>query len=256
MSDSVFADYHARSYPFTIHVELLVNTLVGGVPKDKNVAKAWLETKIKGASDARIQSMVAELMVDQNLTADKALEEINKLKNLTGFEKDPEQGLFIGGRHVKAMLKEAVSVAVAAKKVDMTKWGATRKFLTNYFPEHVFVVEDRIFLGTMEPSGVLQNFVHARGISAIQYQEYVSKARVAFTLVTDHNFTDAQWALIMTTGEKNGLGAGRSQGHGTFDVVKWEKVVDKATAKKLAKEEEDSDELVVTAPDEFKVGKK
>jgi hypothetical protein len=237
MSDSIFSDWRTKSYPLTFHGQLIVDTLVGGTPKDPNVAKAWIETKLKGADEDRLRRLVAKTMTELSVTFDEAVQEVNNQKNLSGFKKDPERGLFIEGRHLKAMLKEAVSIAVASRKLDMTKWGATRKWLTNYFPEHVFVMEDRIYLGVMEPSGVLQNFVHTHRTSAIQYQEYVNKAEVTFTVVTDHDFTDDQWAMIWTTAELNGLGAGRSQGHGTFQVVKWDKKVDKAALAKLQKKE-------------------
>ena len=239
MSDSVFADWRTKSYPFTFHGQLLVGTLVGGVPKDPNVAKGWLESKIKGQSEDRIQALVAQTMVELNLTADQAVEEVNNRRNLSGFKKDPDKGLFIEGRQLKAALKEAVSVAVAAKKLDMTKWGATRKWLTNYFPEHVFVLEERLYLGVDEPNGVLQQFVHTHRSSAIQYQEFVTGAKIDFTVVTDHDFTDEQWAMIWTTGELNGLGASRSQGHGTYAVTSWVKEVDKAALKKLQKKADD-----------------
>lgn len=237
MSDSVFADWRTKSYPLTFQGQLVVSVLVGGTPKDPNVAKGWIETKLKGSDEDRIRSLVAQTMADLNITFDEAVDEVNKQKNLSGFKKDPEQGLYIEGRHLKAMLKEAVSVAVASRKLEMTKWGATRKWLSNYFPEHVFVLEDRVYLGVMEPTGVLQNFVHTHRTSAIQYQEYVEKAEVNFTVVTDHDFTDDEWAMIWTTGELNGLGAGRSQGHGTFQVTRWDKTVDKAALAKLKKKE-------------------
>ena len=242
MSDSVFSDWRTKSYPFEFQGRLTVGILVGGTPSDPNVAKGWLESKIKGAGDDRIQTLIAQTMVERNITADEALEVVNNLKNLSGFKKDPERGLFIEGRQLKAALKEAVSVAVAAGKLDMTKWGATRKWLTNYFPEHVFVLDERLYLGVMEPSGVLQNFVHTHKTSAIQYQEYVNKAEISFTVVTDHPFTEEQWAMIWTTGEQNGLGAGRSQGYGTYNVTQWDKKVNEAAAKRLAKKSKDDDE--------------
>ena len=238
MTAGVFGSWQGKSYPYTFNVQLIVDKLVGGVPSDPNVAKGWIETKMKNASEDKVRDLVTKTMVERNVSRDEAIEEVKKLRTLSGFKKDPEKGLFIEGRHVKAMLKEAVSIAVAAKKLEMTKWGATRKWLSTYFPEHVFVVEDSIFLGVMEPDEVIQSFVHVRNVSAIQYQECVNKAEVNFTLVTDHDFTDEQWAMIMTTGERNGLGAGRSQGYGTFTVTRWDKVVDKAALKRKKDGEE------------------
>lgn len=217
--ESVFAEYRTKSYPYTYKGRLRVPLLVGGIPSDDNVAKGWIETKLKGTlSQERLERLVTETMVERGITFDEAVDEVNRRKNLNGFkrglEKD-DQGLPVGrdgelyieGRQLKAALKEAVSVAVAAKKLDMRNWGATRKFLTNYFPEHVFVLDDRLWLGVVEPSGVFQNFVHTHKGSSVQYQEYVTDVDIDFTVISDHPFSKKQWGMIWTTG-----GAERSRG--------------------------------------------
>lgn len=60
----------------------------------------------------------------------------------------------------------------------------------------------------------------ARG-TGIQYEEYVTDAVIGFTVLTDHKFTDEQWAMIWLTGEQQGLGATRSQGYGRYTVTEW-----------------------------------
>ena len=235
MTDSVFADWRSKSYPFTFHGEIVVDTLVGGVPRNPNVIKGWIESKLKDSQQQRIRDLVAETVATTGVTSEQAVEEISQTKHLNGFKVDPEHGLFYEGRQLKAGLKEAVSIAVSAGKLEMTKWGSTRKWLTNYFPEHVFVVEERLYLGVSEPTGVLQQFVHTHNGSSIQYQEYVTDAKLTFTIVTDHDFTDQDWAMIWTTGEMNGLGASRSQGYGTYQVTKWEKTVDEKALAELKK---------------------
>src|SRR4029453_8285319 len=158
MTEGVFADWRTLSFPIRFDGEILVGTLVGGVPSDPNVAKGWIESKIKDGNQQRIQELVAKTMIERNVTQQEAVKIVNDLKNLNGFKKDPEHGLYIEGRQLKAALKEAVSVAVAAGRLGMTKWGNTRKWLTNYFPEHVFVMEERLYLGVQEPSGIFQQF--------------------------------------------------------------------------------------------------
>lgn len=238
MSDSVFGNYRSKSYPFTFYGHLTVDVLVGGIPSDPNVARGWLETKLKGTTqEQRVQELVATTMAERGVTAEEALDIVNKLKNLNGFKRDSEKGLYIEGRQLKAALKEAVSVAVAAGKLDMRGWGNTKKWLTNYFPEHVFVLEDRLYVGSKEPTAVFQQFVHTHKGSSIQYQEYVEGAELDFTIITDHNFSDKDWAMIWTTGEQNGLGASRSQGYGTYRVTKWDKSVDKSVKKGQAEAE-------------------
>lgn len=252
MATSVFADIQGRSFPYIYHGRIHVDTLVGGTPSDENVAKGWLETKLKGVtSDEQIQRMVTETMLERKVTADEALEIVNKLKNLSGFKRT-ETGLYYEGRQLKAALKEAVSVAVSVNKIKQQGWGQTRKWISGFFPEHVFIRENKLHLltddgfGNMTPvteaSGVLQQFVHTRFGSSIQYQEYVTDAEFEFTVVADYLFTDHDWAMIWSTGEWNGLGASRSQGYGTYSVVKWEKDFTKAAEEDLRRLEEQVNE--------------
>lgn len=243
MATSVFADIQGRSFPYIYHGRIQVDTLVGGTPSDENVAKGWLETKLKGTtSEEQIQRMVTETMLERKVTSDEALEIVNKLKNLSGFKRD-EVGLYYEGRQLKAAMKEMVSVAVAVNKIKQQGWGQTKKWINGFFPEHVFLAETRLHLfhddkPVTEATGVLQQFVHTRFGSSIQYQEYVTDAEFDFTVVADYLFTDQEWAMLWSTGEWNGLGASRSQGYGTYKVVRWEKDFTKASEADLRKLEE------------------
>jgi hypothetical protein len=225
---SVFQHYELASYPHRFAGELFLPDLVGGIPSDPKVAEGWLRTKVQG-TDERIRQMVAETMAERGVTQAEALEIVNSLKNLNGFKRD-ENGLYIEGRQLKAAIKEAVSVAVGAEKLTLTGWGKTKKYLTNYLPEHVFVVENRLWLldadgkNVQEATGIYQNFVHTHRGDSIQYQEYVENCRIQFTVVSDHPWTPKEWAMIWTTGQHNGLGASRSQGHGVYSVTKWERL--------------------------------
>jgi hypothetical protein len=268
---SIFDKHMAESYPYQYDGALLLGMVLGGVPSDPRVAEGWLRTKIKD-TESRIQDMVAKTMVERSVDAEQALKIVNDLRNLNGFkrggpEHEGRQGqLYVEGRQLKAGLKEAVSVAVGAGKLKLTGWGQTKKYLTNYVPEHIFVLEDELWLETVpdelvvkddvpfdqllaastqakEPTGVTQQFVHTHRGSSIQYQEFVRNALVQFTVATDHFFTDKQWALIWTTGELNGLGASRSQGYGRYEVRNWKLRPLKGEAKKMAQaiEAEDPD---------------
>jgi hypothetical protein len=276
VTESVFADIVDRSFPYRYHGTIVVGTLVGGAPSDPNVARGWLETKLKGTTtEEQIQKMVAELMLERKITADEALDEVNKRKNVNGFKRGVEKDsfglpaevgldtvrpgmdgvLFYEARQLKAALKEAVSVAVGAGKIKQQGWGTTRKWISGFFPEHVFIREEKLYLKDRnglyitEPTDVLQQFVHTRFGSSIQYQEFVTDAHFDFTVVADHWFSDEDWAMIWTTGEMNGLGASRSQGYGTYKVTKWEKDFTKegeASVKKLEKAASDEDMVVKT----------
>jgi hypothetical protein len=238
MGTRIFSKYDNESYKFRFQGQIELGTLVGGVPSDPKVAEGWLKSKLQD-NDDRIREMVAEVMVEREVGMEEATEIVNNLKNLNGFKRTPNGVLFIEGRQLKAALKEAVSVAVSAGKLEMTGWGKTRKWLTNFLPEHVFVLQETLeikqwavngedkggdLVKVTKPSGIFQQFVHTHRGSSIQYQEYVTFAVIEFDVISDHPFTTKDWAMIWTTGEKNGLGASRSQGYGTYEVTRWDAV--------------------------------
>jgi hypothetical protein len=265
MPQGVFDQYQGISYPWKFRGRLHIPQLVGGIPFNPNIAKGWIETALKGKenSEERIREMIAETMVELGVSKDEAVEEVNRRKNLNGFKRErcrncPDTGAFCvegehplywEGRCLKAAIKEAVSVAVSAGKLEMTGWGTTRKWLTKFMPEHVFVPEHRLYpvectcdveegwgqkdSRILAPTDILQQFVHVLGKSAVQYQEYLENVDIEFTVKTDFDFTQEQWAMIWTTGENNGVGASRSQGYGTYTVTRWEPIVDQEGVTKL-----------------------
>jgi len=217
---TVFDDLREKAWPYRFHAAILVGTIAGGVPSDPNVAEGWIKTKL-GANDDELRRLVAETMAERKITADEAASEINKLKHLNGFKKD-EHGLYIEGRQIKAMIKEACNIAVAAGKMEQRGWGKTNKGLLSFVAEHVFVPEERVYLGVEQPTGVNQKFVHTFRGAGIQYEEYVEKAQLEFTVMSDYNFKRDDWGMIWLTAEQEGLGASRSQGYGRFEMMGWD----------------------------------
>ena len=219
---SAFAEYRQKAWPFRFAATLHVGTIAGGTPTDPKVAEGWLRTKL-GDKDDLIREAVAQTMVERGVDAEAAAKEVDNLKHLNGFKRD-ENGLYIEGRQAKAAIKEAASVAGASGKLPLKKWGMTGKGLLGYISEHVFVLEDRLHLGVTEPTGIVQRFVHTWRGSGIQYEEYVENAEITMTVVTDHDFTAEQWAMLWLTGEQQGIGASRSQGFGRYEVTSWERL--------------------------------
>lgn len=219
---SVFAKHQQEFFKYRFSGQLVVGTIAGGTPTDPKVAEGWLRTKLGIDSDELIREMVADVMVSREVAADQAVEIVNATKHLNGFKRD-ENGLFIEGRQLKAALKEAASIAMAAGNLNARGWGKTNKGILSYLAEHVFVVEEKLHLGVTEPSGIAQRFVHTFRGSGIQYEEYVTDAKIDFTVITDHDFAAKEWAAIWTAGEQNGLGASRSQGYGKYEVTRWDK---------------------------------
>ncbi len=220
---SGFKKFDAEMYPHRWLGTIAVGRIAGGVPTDPNVAEGWLKTKLGVEKDDLIRQMVAEVMVERGVTADEAAQLVNANKNLNGFKRYGDGELFYEGRQLKAALKEACSIAVAAGKLSVRGWGKTNKGLLGYFAEHVFVEEEMLPLGVKEPTGISQRFVHTFRGSGIQLEEYVDNATFDFTVRTDHDFAAKEWAAIWTAGEQNGIGASRSQGFGRYEVTRWEK---------------------------------
>ncbi|HEY9367517.1 hypothetical protein [Streptomyces sp.] len=217
---SVFARHTEKAWPHRFNGTLNVRTIAGGTPTDSKVAESWLKTKLADKDDL-IREAVAKTMAERGVDVDQAAAEVDSLKHLNGFKRD-DTGLYIEGRQLKAALKEAASVAVASGKLNARGWGKTNKGLLSYLAEHVMVVEDRLHLGVSEATGITQRFVHTWRGTGIQYEEYVDDAKIDFTVITDHDFTAEQWAMIWLTGEQQGIGASRSQGFGRYEVVRWD----------------------------------
>lgn len=212
---SVFAKYQPQAYPYVFKGALQVSAIAGGIPSDPKVAEGWLRSKLAPPDDL-LRQAVAETMVERGINADEAATVVDQLKHLNGFKRDNE-GIYVEGRQLKAAIKEAANIRWPKKR-----WGPSSKGTMSFFAEHVFVMEDRLHLGVQEPTGVNQRFVHTWRGSGIQYEEYVSDAKLNFTIETDYEFTAEEWALLWLTGEQQGIGATRSQGFGRYEVIRWD----------------------------------
>lgn len=225
---SVFTAYKDKMWPHRFAGQLLVGVIAGGTPTDPKVAEGWLKTKLGLEKDDQIRAMVHEVMADRGVDVETATKIVDMNKHLNGFRKD-ETGLYVEGRQLKAALKEAASCAMAADKLPARGWGKTNKGLLNYMAEHVFVEETKLYLYrdgqvVTQPDDVMQRFVHTFRGSGIQYEEFVEMAEIRFTAISDHDFSDEEWAAIWTTGEYQGLGASRSQGFGRYEVTRWDRL--------------------------------
>lgn len=222
---SVFEDIRRTTYKHRYEVQVVVGALVGGVPSDPKVAEGWIKTKLATDRDDLIREMVADTMVERGIEAEQAIEEATRNKHLNGFKRMPDTGvLAVEGRNVKAMIKEASNI-----RWPKGRWGETRKGTRGFFAEHIFVEEDAIPICVdgqeiTEPTMVSTRFVHTWRGSGIQLEEVVENAEVTFHVLTDHDYTEAQWGELFVTAELNGLGAARSQGYGTFVTVAFSKV--------------------------------
>jgi hypothetical protein len=213
--NGVFEKYEHQAYPYKFSGTIIVGRVVGGTPSDPKVAEGWIKSKVTATDDA-IRSSVAEIMAERGLEATEAVEELARRKTLVGFKRD-SNGLYIEGRQLKAGLKEAGNI-----RWPKRKWGPTNKGTMGFFSEHLFIAEDKLYLGVTEPSDIVQSFVHTWRGSSVQYNEVVDEAKISFTLETDYDFTEEDWGLLWVTAQKEAIGAARSQGNGRFKLVQFD----------------------------------
>jgi hypothetical protein len=231
----VFEKFDSEAYPYWYSGELLVGTLAGGIPQDPRIVEAWIRSKVRDTrSEAEVIELVATTMAELGLTEDEAIEKASStMVGMNGFKRDAT-GLYVEGRQLKAALKEAVMVAANAGKITSKGWGAPdnatfKKLVKGWFPEHVFVVEERLHIRRGgEPvevhDGVTQKFVHTHRGDSISYEQFVNEAELSFTIKSDFPIKERDWAMIFLTGEMQGVGASRSQEYGRYRVTKWEAV--------------------------------
>jgi hypothetical protein len=205
--------------------------LLGGVPKDPKLIEGWLRARagIEDGQELRraVLRTLSELGVDP--TGDVSPDELALASDAlvarrmtTGFKRG-DQGLYIEARQIKALLKESTNILFGAER-----WGPTRKGPKSFLAERVFVQPDRVWLGTQQPDGLELVVGHLIGpsgpVSTLGYHEYVLRPTIDFTVwVVRDLVTAAQWADVWVLAQELGLGALRSQGHGRFQLVHWER---------------------------------
>lgn len=231
----IFEKFENEAWPYWYKGEVKVGILAGGIPQDPNVVESWIRTKLRDIrSDAEIQMIIAQTMTDMGLDEEEAVREAStKMVGMNGFKRD-QTGLFVEGRQLKAAMKEAVMVAVNSGKLATSKWGkpdnaAYRKQIKGWFPEHFFIVEEKLHIyRDGEPvqlhDGVTQKFVHTHRGDSISYEQFVRDAEVPFTIKADFEMSEREWAMIWLTGELQGFGASRSQEYGRYETTRWEQI--------------------------------
>lgn len=215
--------------------------LMGGIPKDPKVIEGWILSqagvKKKWEVTQMLRRTLMELDPELVLATDAPLETLLELssamaanKNTVGFKRD-EFGLYLEERKVKAMLKEVTNILFAGDK-----WGKTRKGPKNYLAERVFVDPAKLRFDRDEPDGIELIIGRVNGPqgprSVLAYHEYVERVEVQFHMKAvngsmtkpDKNADEDPWREMWVLAQENGLGALRSQGHGKFDVVQFDKL--------------------------------
>lgn len=211
--------------------------LMGGIPKDPKIIQNWLKSRAGIEKAEELHRAVVRTLreLGAELPEHATIEEIEAAaevfageRNCNGFYRDPERGLYIAARIVKAMIKENTN-ATLTQPGNEGRRGPTKKGVKSWVAENVFVAPYAIFLDRMEPDGVELQIVHVTGPqgpkSSLTYVEYVERASITLYIKAWRDrVSHEDWVEIWNHAEESGLGAARSQEYGKFDVVEWERV--------------------------------
>ena len=226
MTDGPFDAYRTKAWPYHFHLELIVAELHGGTPRNPDVVRSWLRAKAGYSDEVELEAEVARIFAADPTKADNdvATEAASPLADryVNGFKRD-ELGCILEGRQLKACIKEACSVARATNKLP-ARFGTTNKGTLAFVAEHVVVPDRVIHLGRQEHDALHTRFVSTWRGNGITVEEVIYDAKVSATVLTDHPFTEEQWAMVWLTAEQQGIGASRSQGFGTFTVTDWHRI--------------------------------
>lgn len=223
--------------------------LYGGSPFDPTLVEGWLKKNLGITDEEQLKAWTLQHLaetqgLDPTSATDKDIEkaiEQNAIeKKAQGFKRTIEalhgvdNAPYIEGRHVKAMIKEATSIAYPQGE---NKWGqyknATGKTVGGKSPlsvvaERVWVPEQPIVVAPDSDEfefavGHIDDWKGRR--STIGYFEYCLEPVLHFQVgVLDNFLLHENWARIWQVAERNGLGARRSQGGGQFSVTRWDRV--------------------------------
>lgn len=205
---------------YTVEI-VMRDRLYGGIPRNKDLIKTWVEATT-GHADAQAEEITAAAMEQM---VDNVAE-----KSWIGFFRDEQKGLYLESRCLKAAIKQCASVLGLSR----TKRGS-KQILHEGAEVKATDGGDKLWLGKQEPDGIDERPIHVMTPqgprTALKRGDYVENVKLEFevwVLWTQHAETrhigEEDLRMILALAQENGIGADRSQGKGKFDVTKFEKI--------------------------------
>lgn len=214
--------FNPRSLYDIYRVKLAVrDRIVGGMPKNPELIKAWVESTRPDGEPVDEAKTAALIQEDAELIVNAVAE-----KMWTGFPEDKD-GIFMPARQVKAMLKQSASVL----RITEQKRGS-KQILAEGMEVKALDGSDRLRLGKA-PSGNEERAIHVKTAqgprTALKRFDYVTKPVLEMEIWVLHtagqekrHIGQKELTSILMHAQENGLGASRSQGEGKFDVVEFQ----------------------------------
>lgn len=217
--------------------------LIGGSPSDPKLVEGWLTRNLGITDEEQLKRWTMKHLAEtQGIDpAQATVEEIERAvdenaieKKAQVFKRTPDGRPYVEPRHVKAMLKEATSIAYPRGESKLGQYTNTKGAMVggkdprSYLAERVFAIDEPIVIAA-DVDGIdlaIGHITDWKGTrSTLGYFEYVERPELVVELrVLDDCLTAEQWARVWTVAEANGLGARRSQGAGQFVVTAWAKL--------------------------------
>lgn len=173
--------------------------LVGGVPKNPDVVKSWIDSRAVELDRAEKDKAILDTLEDIEQSEEKAW---------CGFKTTPESVPYIEERHIKAMLKEAAGILKLRFKATIAK-GVFVKPEKLLLPKELFTMERVIHVSDRQGKR-----------SALKKSDYVVKPKINFNLwVSAVDIKPKDLKQLFEAGGEIGVGADRTLGYGKFDFT-------------------------------------
>ena len=200
--------------------------VIGGFPQNKKLIESWVKAAIP-VDDAQRAKMIEDQKASVESYSDKVSEATDA--TWTVFPRD-DHGLYLETRQIKAGLRECFVLLRHFPAHPGSKQIFQHAMFVDGERVNGRTALDRIYLGRKEPDGCVERPIHVQTAQgerdALKRTDYVERAEITFgvrILKTNpvdkrHLGGDALKEALKLL-QDNGLGADRSQGQGTFDVV-------------------------------------
>ncbi len=232
-----FNEFLATSWdPFDLYrVKIHLSNIAGGIPMQGDLISGWV--------DATNKSKTAE---DRNRIKEATIDELGDLaeetasRNGVTFKKDPDHGLYVEGRQIKAMLKESANIIKdlvrGEKKGKKGKESGDPEMVKGIsgfkskVADRVFVVEKKVYLGREKADRTEERAIHVMTRqgprTSLKRVDIVDDVEIEFTVRRLRCKEVPEEALygILAYSRDIGLGAERSQGRGTFQILAVDKI--------------------------------
>lgn len=209
---------------FNITIQIR-NRIIGGTPVNPQLIEGWVKAHVPDESKrAKLVEATKEEL------ADAVTEAVDESR--CTFKRN-DMGLYIEGRQLKAMFKEAANILrpmlEKSEKKDTKKSRFTA--LRAKLAERLFVEEERVHLTRLdgsrirEPDGNEERAIHVMTAmgprTALKSVDWVGPCEINFTIkLLNDGVVDIDLVkILLEYAGENGLGADRSQGNGLFDVT-------------------------------------